>query len=465
MSAAPIRSPPDVVVVGAGAAGLAAALRLKRGGHQVTVLEVADKVGGKMQTTVRDGFTFDRGPTAIFDRYANVLGIVRDAGLEDEVVRTGGNIVGFPKPGEMHYVDCDRLFSIVKTGLLSPISKLLMGRVFLDNRRLFKRLSYEDLSIASTWDVESAADYAARRTNPEIAEYIVDCTVRGVLGTRAHEVSVLEFFFAFNNVIGSRFLHFRHGMGSYPQLLAEQLDAIELGAQVTEVRETGSDVEVNWRDIDGREQTVRAAGCVVAVPAHPAAQIVTGLDAWRRQFLATVDYSCLVSINVALSRPLENMPASWIQVPSSVEDLLLGMTIDHNRAPEQIPTGKGFVTIYATSHRARPLLDASDETIIAQLRPAAEKLLGPLPPVEWIEVDRWPQVVVQSHPGYYTKLARFHDIRRARDKRVQLAGDYFSSSNVNTATASGERAARDLAAILATASRPVPRPAVGPAGR
>jgi hypothetical protein len=31
----------------------------------------------------------------------------------------------------------------------------------------------------------------------------------------------------------------------------------------------------------------------------------------------------------------------------------------------------------------------------------------------------------------------------------QLAGDYLSSSNVNTATAAGERAARELGAVLA----------------
>jgi oxygen-dependent protoporphyrinogen oxidase len=80
---------PEVIVVGAGASGLAAAFRLERAGFRVRVLEAGDRVGGKMWTTTRDGFTFDRGPTAIFDRYVNVLGIVADAGLEDEVLWAG----------------------------------------------------------------------------------------------------------------------------------------------------------------------------------------------------------------------------------------------------------------------------------------------------------------------------------------------------------------------------------------
>jgi phytoene desaturase len=54
-----------VVVVGAGLGGLAAATRLARLGHDVTVLEQADTVGGKLGTYSRDGWTFDTGPSLV----------------------------------------------------------------------------------------------------------------------------------------------------------------------------------------------------------------------------------------------------------------------------------------------------------------------------------------------------------------------------------------------------------------
>ncbi|TIC80960.1 FAD-dependent oxidoreductase [Nocardioides sp. GY 10127] len=51
-----------VVVVGAGFAGLAAALRCAKQGHDVLLLERGDTVGGALGRVSRDGFTWDAGP-------------------------------------------------------------------------------------------------------------------------------------------------------------------------------------------------------------------------------------------------------------------------------------------------------------------------------------------------------------------------------------------------------------------
>jgi phytoene desaturase len=55
----------DVVVVGGGVGGMAAALRLGAAGHHVTLVERNAELGGKLARRTIDGFTFDTGPSLL----------------------------------------------------------------------------------------------------------------------------------------------------------------------------------------------------------------------------------------------------------------------------------------------------------------------------------------------------------------------------------------------------------------
>ncbi len=60
----------DVVIVGAGLAGLAAATELQGHGLSVAVLEGSDGIGGRVRTDVVDGFLLDRGFQVMLSAYA-----------------------------------------------------------------------------------------------------------------------------------------------------------------------------------------------------------------------------------------------------------------------------------------------------------------------------------------------------------------------------------------------------------
>lgn len=55
----------DIVVIGSGFGGLAAAIRLAARGHKVTLIDKRDKPGGRAYVYEQDRFTFDGGPTVI----------------------------------------------------------------------------------------------------------------------------------------------------------------------------------------------------------------------------------------------------------------------------------------------------------------------------------------------------------------------------------------------------------------
>ena len=57
------------IVIGSGFGGIAAALRLRAKGHQVTIIEKHPDLGGRARVFKKNGFTFDGGPTVITAPY------------------------------------------------------------------------------------------------------------------------------------------------------------------------------------------------------------------------------------------------------------------------------------------------------------------------------------------------------------------------------------------------------------
>ena len=54
-----------VVVIGSGFGGIAAALRMKSKGHDVTLIEKQNDLGGRARVFKKEGYTYDAGPTVI----------------------------------------------------------------------------------------------------------------------------------------------------------------------------------------------------------------------------------------------------------------------------------------------------------------------------------------------------------------------------------------------------------------
>jgi protoporphyrinogen/coproporphyrinogen III oxidase len=248
----------DIAVVGSGAAGLAAAYRLREAGHNVRILERNARLGGKMLTTRKLGFTLEEGPSAMAGSYHSILGIAREAGMGADLVPASGRIA-LPGPErEMHYLDPTRIVKDgYRTSLISTRAKIRLARLGIDLFRTRSRRKPYDLSLLEEFDGVSAEQYSRSRLGDELTDYLVDPCIRSFVNCGSSEVSAADLLYVFGAFMGSsEYVAFRHGMSSYAERIGA-LCEVTLEAEVCAVRDRGTVVEVTWRGIRRRCGGVR----------------------------------------------------------------------------------------------------------------------------------------------------------------------------------------------------------------
>ncbi|MEY4348289.1 MAG: hypothetical protein RIS43_708 [Actinomycetota bacterium] len=83
----------DVVIVGAGLAGLAAAITVQRAGFQPLIVEGLDRVGGRVRTDYVDGFTIDAGFQVFNPAYPAAKSILNYDALQLQSFSPGVRVV------------------------------------------------------------------------------------------------------------------------------------------------------------------------------------------------------------------------------------------------------------------------------------------------------------------------------------------------------------------------------------
>ena len=442
-----------VVVIGAGIAGLTAAFRLQQAGFAVQVLEASDHVGGRMVTLDHQGYRIDLAVSVLPTTYGRMLALIEDAGLGDQIEVTS-NLVGILRDGRVHRSRSSSKLDGLRTSLLSLASKLVLLRALLDAWRAGDQLSWDDLGRAAALDHESAADYARRRLNAELLEYVVNPACRGLFLSSPEQVSAVDLLFTLRNILGGGFFSSRTGVDFLPKGLAAQLD-VRLDTRVMAVRPTADGVELIHQTQGASQETSLVAGCVIALPAPQLLEVYPQLDSTRAQIAQRIEYTDAIGVHLGLTRQPGNEPAALIQVPEREQAWLTGVVLDHNKAPGRAPAGKGLVSTYWQQAWVQQRWQHDDASIA---RDAIQELSSVLPVltrgIEFVHVQRWHAGIVRARCGAYRELAAFQPAPNPHP-RVQLAADFFSSTSSHTSLCAGENAARKLVAALGGTSSPV----------
>ena len=442
----------QVAVIGAGAAGLAAALDLRARGIACLVLEASAEPGGTLQSVAREGYLFERGPNAFrisaparawLRRHA-LLHVLRPAAGAEARLRKlflDGRLVAVP----------ERLGAAVRSPLLSAAGK----------RRALREACVRRGDATG----ESVAEFVERRFGREVLERAVAPFLIGVyagdereLGAEAVLPSLVELERRHGSVLRgglARGLRRRGGRreeevappGSWSaqggvaglaRAAAERLRGdLRLMAPVSElVRENGA-----WRIETASGERLRAGALVVATEAPAAARLLAPHDPELAEGLAGIDYAPLVTLALGAdpARSREPLEGFGFLVPRQAGLELLGALFPSRVFPGRAPEGRELVVPMLGGRRWPGAVEASDEALLERVAQGLEATLG-LRDSEPLGIHRWPAAVPQLGVGHVARVAELRR-RAAALGGLALAGGYLDGVGVSAALASGAAAA------------------------
>lgn len=438
----------QVIVVGAGIAGLTAANTLSKAGIAVKILEASGRVGGRMRTDVINGFVVDRGAQFLSSEYELLLSMIREMGLEPAIRRTS-RWSAIVRDGKVRRIRADHPIDSLTSGLLSLPEWLKLGWRTWQMRKPLTSLPLNDYSQWAPFDTETAAAWTSRVVGPSVTEYVTEPLLQGFYfqdpEATSLSLSLILSAFGFRR---SQTLTIEGGIGRLPEMLASRLD-VTLNSTVTAL-EIGDDSVVVVTD----KSRLKADQVVLAVPAMEARGIYIGADKLERRLLAT-RYSANISIAVMTDRQFE-IPESLrrvygLLIPRRERACIAAISIESNKSRDRSPGGQ-LLNIMLCGACSAAMLHLPDDEVLKAAIPEAEKYLPALSRhIASAVLYRWAQAEPFSHLGRASDLRRYraHSLHSA--KRVLLAGDFMSTPYTEGAAESGRWAARQ---IIASRSQP-----------
>jgi monoamine oxidase len=306
--AAPGTREVDLVIVGAGLAGLAAAREAVAAGSSVHVVEARDRVGGRvLNEDIGGGQVVEVGGQWIGPTQDRLAAVARELGVNTFPTHTQGENV-------IEYAGSLRRY----TGTIPRINPLVLLDVERAQRRL-NRLA-RSVPLHSPWeapgaaklDGQTAASWMRRNLATSAGRMLLELGIEAVWGVEPEDVSLLHILFyihsagslelLFDTEGGAQQDRFVGGSQLVPIRMAEQLGAerLSLESPVRAIRQADDGVTV---EADG--VSVRARRAIVAVAPALASRIAYDppLPGYRDQLTQRMPLGTIVKCNAIYDEP------------------------------------------------------------------------------------------------------------------------------------------------------------------
>ncbi|WP_328878561.1 protoporphyrinogen oxidase [Streptomyces sp. NBC_00299] len=417
----------QVVVIGGGIAGLAAAHRLLAAGRRVTVLEASDRVGGKLLPGTIAGARVDFGAESMLARRPEAVALAREVGLADRLQPPATATASIWTRGALRPMPKGHVMGVPGTAaaLTGVLSDEGLARIERD----------ADLPRTEVGDDVAVGEYVAARLGREVVDRLVEPLLGGVYAGDAYRISMrsavpqlyqaakthesltegvreIQAKAAAGRQTGPVFMGIEGGVGQLPLAVAESVRArggeIVTGAPVTEWRREASG---GWRVVAG-DRVLHADAVVVAVPAPAAAALLRAEAPKAAAELDGIEYASMALVTLAYRRADTDLPAgSGFLVPP-----VDGRTIKASTFASQkwgwIADENPDVVVLRTSvgrYGETEILGRDDDHLVDVSRRDLRAATGlDATPLE-TRVTRWTDGLPQYPVGHHARVARVRE--------------------------------------------------------
>ncbi len=427
----------DCIVIGAGIAGLGAALRMRDAGKQVRVLEYSHRVGGRMTTDRIDGFTIDRGVTILGNDFKNLNSIIRRFGLQKHRSPIDFSF-GLVEPEETIRVRAKRIDDLVFSRSLSFKSKLSAARVGLDVTLRRNKLLHGNSGLASYLDDVTVENYLDSINGRGFLDKVLFPGLATAFGGNIEKSSRLILLQTFRNIFLTSTYTLDEGVDVVPETLAKNLPVI-LNCEVKSVTYDPRGVQVTTND--GSVFTAKTV--IFAIPGNRIPSLCKQLPVNLSQLLTNTRYGKMTDVHVALSHPINKpyafMGASRINQPQFVLEL------ERNRCKNLCPPGKDMLSIFWWDSNKKKYSTLDDGAVEEEAGRAMQLCLpGMINQVLFRHHVKWDEGIAYFPVGRISEVSSLRNEMKTWQIPLQFCGDYLDGLSCEGALKTGFEAAENI---------------------
>lgn len=438
----------ELVIIGAGWAGCAAAVELAQRGHRVALHEAAAGVGGRARCVVRDGLPLDNGEHLLLGAYVDTLALA--ATLRDGDAHAAWRIAPLAiRPLAKGQHNAITFATHDLPGSLGLAAGFMLARGLGWSERVATlRWFAQQRAHGFRCDPAMTVDALLAGLSPRVRDHLWAPLCVAALNTPPRRASAQSFLNVLRETFGAgagatATVVPRNGLGdAIPERAAQWLVA-RGHAVLTSTRTRVVDIGGEGVVLETSAGTMRADAVVVAVGPHQlrqafASEVATrhagiadalrAVDAFEYEPIATVyvGYAAAVALPQGLLR-LDEQPGQWL---FDRADIL-------RRAEPAPPPGvRALLSVVISAHGPHQSLDHA--SLVAAIDAQLRRLIA-LPPL------CWSQVIEEKRATYACVPALVRPAAGRLAHRVFLAGDYTHSplpATLEAAVRSGLAAAR-----------------------